>query len=96
MKDITDIVNDVCTDCCGLQLRPRWTCPIRLVTVCTGHYIYVRATACPVKIRAHHHIGVYTDINQESCAQVCGMKTIVKWPNGHFRIKAILVVFFFF
>ena len=56
MKDITDTVNDVCTDCCGLQLRPRWTCPIRLVTVCTRHYYHVRATACPVQIRAHHHV----------------------------------------
>ena len=65
MKDITDTVNDVYTDllCYGLQLRPRWTGPIREVTVCIGHYYYVSATACPVQIRAHHHIDVYTDIN---------------------------------
>ena len=39
-------------------------CPVRKVTVCTGHYYYVRATACPVQIRAHHHTDVYTDINK--------------------------------
>ena len=36
---------------------------MRQVTVCMGHYYYVRATACPVQIRAHHHIDVYADIN---------------------------------
>ena len=63
MKDITDTVNDVCTTVAmlpnGLQLCP--CCPIWKVTVCTGHYYYM--SACPVQIRAHHHIDVYTDIN---------------------------------
>ena len=27
-------------------------------------YYYVRATACPVQIGAHHHIDLYTDINE--------------------------------
>ena len=53
MKDITDTVNDVCTDCCCyglygiLLLRPR--------------------SACPVQIRTRHHIDVYTDINDIIC-----------------------------
>ena len=54
MTDITDTVNDVC-----IMLM----CPVQKVTVCTGHYFYVRTSACPVQIRAHHHIDVYTDIN---------------------------------
>ena len=42
----------------------------RYVTVCMGHYNYVLATACPVQIKAHHHIDVYTDINNN--------KTLIK------------------
>ena len=75
MKDITDTVNDVCMvrhlarlcDCCYVT---KWVtitsalCPVWYVTVCTGHYYYVRATACPVQIRAHHNIDVHTDINK--------------------------------
>ena len=42
-----------------------------------GYYLYEtlllrpRWTACPVQIRAHHHIDVYTDINQPLGCQVC-------------------------
>ena len=47
MKDITDTVNYVCMTLTvatlpnGLQLRLH--CPMWKVTVCTGHYYYIRA-----------------------------------------------------
>ena len=65
MKDIPDTVNDdVCTVAMLWVTITSALCLVQKVTVCTGHYYYVRAgTACPVQIGAHHHIDVYTDIN---------------------------------
>ena len=66
MKDITDTVNVMS----ALTVTMLWVTitsaldvSIREVTVCPGHYYYVHATACPVQIRAHHHMDVYTNIN---------------------------------
>ena len=50
-------------------------CLVWKVIVCMGHYYYVRVTACPVQIRAHHHIDVYTDINELGANTKTTMKT---------------------
>ena len=65
MKDIPDTVNDdVCTVAMLWVTITSALCLVQKVTVCMGHYYYVRAgTACPVQIGAHHHIDVCTDIN---------------------------------
>ena len=57
MKDITDTVNDVCMvrQCMGYNY-------VRAVGYCL--YGTCSSVECPVEIRAHHHIDVYTDINK--------------------------------
>ena len=61
MKDITDTVNDICTDCCYVMGYNY----VRAVGYCLYGTLLLRPrwTACPVQIGAHHHIDVYTDIN---------------------------------
>ena len=52
-----------CNNCCYIS---KYHCAPyrRLLFVQDITIIYIRATACPVQIRAHHHIDVYTDINE--------------------------------
>ena len=62
MKDITDTVNDVCnilhdTDCCYVT---KW---VTIMFAHMGQSLIQSVPACPIQIRAHHHIDVYTDIN---------------------------------
>ena len=60
MKDVTDTVNDVCTDCCCVMGYNY----VRAVGYCMYKTLLLRpCSACPVQIRAHYHIDVYTDIN---------------------------------
>ena len=59
MKDITDTVNDTCMvrQCMGYNY-------VHVVGYCLYRTLLLRPrSACPVQIRAHHHIYVYTDIN---------------------------------
>ena len=62
MKDITDTVNEVCPDCCYVMGYNY----VHVVGYCLYGTLLLRLqwTACPVQIRAHHHIDVYTDINK--------------------------------
>ena len=67
MKDITDTVNDVCNvlhdaDCCSAT---KW---VTIMSERTGQSPVQTVPACPVQIRAHHHIDVCTDINNETAA----------------------------
>ena len=62
MKDITDTVNDVCNvlhdvECCYA------TKLVSITSARTGQSPVQTVPACPVQIRTHHHIDVYTDIN---------------------------------
>ena len=60
MKDITDTVNDVCTDCCYVMGYNY----IHMVGYCLyGALLLLLHSASPVQIRAHHHLDVYADIN---------------------------------
>ena len=93
MKDITDTVNDVCmVRQCNLlhrdvtvamlsnwlQLRPYCVPYSRLLFEWTL-LLRPRWTPCPVQIRAHHHINVYTDIN-ESIPRVGLNFQLKSWP----------------
>ena len=65
MKDITDTVNDVCNvlhdaDCCYIT---KW---VTIMSMHVGQSPLQTVPACPIQIRAHHHIDVYTDINNPS------------------------------
>ena len=73
-NDITDTVNDVCNvlheaDRCYVT---KW---VTVTSTLTGQSPVQTVPACPIQIRAHHHIDVYTDINQVSAALKCW------WPN---------------
>ena len=61
MKDITDTVNDVCTDYCYV-MGYSYVCAVGYCLYGTL-LLHPRWTACPVRIRAHHYICVYSDIN---------------------------------
>ena len=61
MKDVTDTVNNVCTDCCFV-MGYNYVCT---VGYCLYRTLLLRLrSACPEQIRAHHDIDVYTDINK--------------------------------
>ena len=63
MKDITDTVNDVCNvlhdaDC---WYATKW---VTITSTHTGQSPVRTVPACPVQIRANHHIDVNIDINK--------------------------------
>ena len=67
MKDITDTVNDVCmVRQCNVTKRyvTKWV-TITSALDHTGQSPVHTVPACPIQIRAHHHIDVYTDISKE-------------------------------
>ena len=47
-----------CCDCCYVT---KW---VTITSVRTGQSPVQTMPVCPVQIRAHHHIDVYTDINK--------------------------------
>ena len=53
---------------------------VRAVSCTEGYCLYgtlllrPRWTACPVQIGAHHHIDVYTDINNDQHSSICHMR----------------------
>ena len=61
MKDIPDTVNDdVCTDCCYV-MGYNYVCAVSHTEgYCLYGTLLLRPcwTACPIQIRAHHHIDV--------------------------------------
>ena len=65
MKDITDTVNDVCTTLTVAMLpNYNYICTVHTVGYCLyGTLLLHPRSACPVQMRAHHHIDVFTDIN---------------------------------
>ena len=66
MKNITDTVNDVCM-LLRYQMGYNYVGAVsRIVGYCLYGTLLLRPcwTACPVQIRAHHHIDVCTDINK--------------------------------
>ena len=64
-KNITDTVNDVCNvlhdaDCCYIT---KW---VTIMSTHVGQSPLQTVPACPIQIRAHNYIDVYTDINNPS------------------------------
>ena len=59
MKDITDTLNDVCM---VLQCNIIHDA-VTVAMLPNGLQLHPRVLACPLQIRDHHYIDVYTDIN---------------------------------
>ena len=88
MKDITDTVNDVC-------IVRQWMGYnyVRAVGYCLYGTLLLRLswTACPVQIRAHHHIAVCVDINKslhhlvQIGAKTAGNSCSLMW-NGTYSV----------